>query len=159
MKKILSIIFYFAVSFSLYLLLVNSLTKSEVLVSTVISGTVGILMGLYYPISLKFLNPIRLFWILVYLPFFIKEVIIANFKIALIVLNPKMPINPKFIKGKINLKSNIGKLILANSITLTPGTLSADIKDDELLIHCVKVEDSAEHIILKFEKYISRITE
>ena len=62
-------------------------------------------------------------------------------------------------KGKTELFSPFGKLMLSSSITLTPGTLTVDVNKDEFSIHCVRSTQSAEQIMALFEKFIKRITE
>lgn len=99
---------------------------------------------------------ILIFW---YLPVFTWEMIKANIHVASIVLNPKMPIKPGIVKIKTNLKSPVARVWLANSITLTPGTLSLDIEGDYLYIHwiTVKAKDvkGATHEIAgKFERIL-----
>jgi len=78
------------------------------------------------------------------------------------VIQPAIPINPGIVSVKTELKSSIGKTVLANSITLTPGTLSVDISEDTLYIHWIDVkkkeEDGATEAIVKgFEKYLKVI--
>ncbi len=75
-----------------------------------------------------------------------------------------MPIKPGIVAIKTTLKGDISKLILANSITLTPGTFTLDIIDDTYLIHWIWVEsadmDEASKIIAhKFERYIKEFGE
>ncbi len=99
---------------------------------------------------------ILLFW---YLPVFTWEMIKANLHVALIVLNPKMPINPGIVKIKTNLKSPVARVWLANSITLTPGTLSLDIDEQYLYIHWITVgaedvEGATKEIAGTFEKIL-----
>lgn len=82
--------------------------------------------------------------------------------VAYRVLHPKRPINPGIVKIKTELKSDIGKLALANSITLTPGTMSVDVEGDHLYIHWIDVEDSSVEIASKkiskpFEKYLKKV--
>ena len=74
----------------------------------------------------------------------------ANFDVAARVLNPKLPLNPGFVKVKTNLEGNASKLFLANSITLTPGTLTMEVEGDSLYIHWIDVKSPEEK-----EKYIS----
>ncbi len=96
-----------------------------------------------YKIDLKL--PFRLFvFIVIYLPVFIWELIKANVDIARRVLSPKIPIKSGFVKVKTDLKGDFGKLTLANSITLTPGTLTVDVVEDELYVHCVEVPGGTE---------------
>ena len=72
-----------------------------------------------------------------YIPWLIYQIILANFHIARLALSPKMSalINPQLIRFKVNLKSDISKVTFGNSITLTPGTITADIQGDEFLVH------------------------
>ena len=84
--------------------------------------------------------------------------------VAYRVLHPKMPIKPGIVKVKTKLKTDIAKTFLANSITMTPGTLSVDIKDEFLYIHWIYVRDegmekATEIIVDKFEKHLKRIFE
>ncbi len=101
-------------------------------------------------------------FIVLYLPLFLWKLIVANVSLAKIVLNPKLPINPGFVRIKTGLDSDVSKLILANSITLTPGTLSVDVEEDELLIHWVDVKGSTQDDYFKeiskdFEKTLGGI--
>ncbi len=111
-----------------------------------------------YKIDIKF--PIRLLvFIIVYIPVFVVELIKANVDIARRVLSPTIPLNSGFVKVKTELDGDFAKLALANSITLTPGTLTVDVKGNELYIHCVDVpgETEEEHrkaISSKFERIL-----
>lgn len=67
----------------------------------------------------------------------IKEIIIANIQVAKIVLDPKMPIQASFFHYPIQLKKPMNQVIYANAITLTPGTLTVDTKDDYFVIHAL----------------------
>lgn len=89
----------------------------------------------------------------------IKEIFKSNFHVAKIVLSPKLKISPTVVTINTKLKSDTLKTILANSITLTPGTLTLDMTDDKLVIHCLEeksigdLENSIfENILLKKEE-------
>ena len=107
----------------------------------------------------------RIFWFLVYIPVFFYYVIVANIDVAYRVLHPKMPINPGIVKIKTNLKTDSGITALANSITLTPGTLTIDLTEDGFLyIHWINVkstdiEEATKHIGQRFEYFIAKIFE
>ena len=99
-----------------------------------------------------------------YIFVFIWEMIKANVDVARRVLSPKIPLNPGIIEIRTTLKTNVAKLALANSITLTPGTLTVDILDDKLYIHWIYVhtkdpEEAYRMIAAVFEKYIREIWE
>ena len=83
----------------------------------------------------------------------------SNLDVAFRVIKPSLPINPGIVKVKTKLKTPIGKMMLANSITLTPGTITVDIKDDTLYIHWIDVtstdiEEATKNIVVSFEKYL-----
>lgn len=112
----------------------------------------------------KLVQPARYFWFLVYLIVFIRECIKANLDVAYRVLHPAMPIRPGIVKVKTTLKSDLAKMLLANSITMTPGTISVDIIGDCLYIHWIYVKSEDPEVYTPiitgaFEKYIKRIIE
>ena len=63
------------------------------------------------------------------------EIFIANFHVAKIVLSRKMPIDPGFATIRNPLKKDLNKALYGNAITMTPGTLTVDMKDDEIIVH------------------------
>jgi len=126
-----------------------------IIVSTIISKNVD------YSFDLKILVKLLKF-IFIYIPLFIYKLVIANFDVAYRVLSPSLPINPGFVKVKTKLNGNIGKLTLANSITLTPGTLSIDVDDENIYIHWIDIngENNNEYkkeICGSFEKVLGGI--
>jgi len=104
------------------------------------------------------------YFIFYYLPALLWAIIKANFDVAYRVLHPKLPINPGIVKVKTNLKSDTALTFLANSITLTPGTLTVDIDTDNgvLYVHWIDVKDkdtkaATEIIVGRFEKILRNI--
>ena len=94
-----------------------------------------------------------------YYGYFFKELVKANLKLAAIVLSPALPIKPGIVKVRTDLKSRMGRLMLANSITLTPGTLTVELKDEWLYVHWVRVEsedieEATARIAAGFERYL-----
>lgn len=67
----------------------------------------------------------------------IKEIIMANCQMMKLIMNKKADIHPVMLKVKIPLKTNVARVLLANSITLTPGTITAELKDNCFTIHCI----------------------
>lgn len=84
-----------------------------------------------------------LFKYIKYLIWLLGQIIVANIQIALIVLNPKLPINPQIVIFKQKMDNPLAHLSLANSITLTPGTVTIDIDDDKYVIHALTDEAAA----------------
>lgn len=118
----------------------------QLIIGAVVALIVSAVMGSMFVTRPHMLfNPIRIFYFLFwYCPIFIWELVKANFDVAYRVIHPSMPIKPGIVRLKTELKSDTGLTFLANSITLTPGTLTVDInKDDGILyIHWINVVDS-----------------
>ena len=110
-------------------------------------------------------HPLRYWYFFAcYLPKFLWECIKANIDVAWRIIHPGLPINPGIVKVNTSLKSDTALTFLANSITLTPGTLSVDIDRDNgvLYIHWIDVkskdtEAASEIIVQRFEKILSKI--
>ena len=73
--------------------------------------------------------------VLFYIPWLLWQIVVASLQVTAVVLNPKMPIDPALLRFKTSLPNTSAKVILGNSITLTPGTITIRIKDDEFLVH------------------------
>lgn len=67
----------------------------------------------------------------------ILEILKANLGVMHLILSPAEEVEPKLVRFRTNLKSNLSRVILANSITLTPGTITVTLEEDEYLIHCL----------------------
>ena len=97
-----------------------------------------------------------------YLFVFLIELIKSNLDVARRVVSPSLPIKPGIVKVKTNLTSPMARMILANSITLTPGTLTVNIEGQYLYIHWIEVttidaQEASKKIVMKFEKYLEKI--
>jgi multicomponent Na+:H+ antiporter subunit E len=154
---------FFLILLVVWMLLTLNLTAVNVITGAVAALITTLLFGKYFVSNVrKFLQPLRYFWLLIYLFFFTWECIKANFDVAYRVLHPHMPIRPGIVKVKLGLKSDIARVMLANSITMTPGTISVDIVDDYLFVHWIYVssydpQEYSHRIAGKFEYYIKRI--
>ena len=153
----------FITAFILWLLLTWTLNWQHLLVGVVLAILVSLFFGnMFVEEPRKFFQIGRHLWFLVYIPIFLWECLKANFDVAYRVLHPMMPIKPGIVKIKTGLKTEMAKTCLANSITMTPGTLSVDIKGEYLYIHWINVrteetEAATKAIAGRFEKILSRI--
>lgn len=107
-------------------------------------------------------TPKVLFYYLLYFAVFLQELVKANLNVMRLVFQPKLDIHPGIVEIKTGLKSSLGRLALANSITLTPGTLVVDIRDDSLFVHWIDVKtknprEATEQIAARFEKLLKVI--
>lgn len=162
---------YFVLGFVLWMLLTWPIVDGRVDWQVVIAGVIAaaIVSLLFHEILPKehhvFISPVRIFWFLLYIPVFFYYVMIANLDVVYRALHPKMPIKPGIVKIKTKLKTESGITALANSITLTPGTLTVDLTDDGYMyIHWINVksddvEQASKDIASKFEWFLEKIFE
>ncbi len=85
--------------------------------------------------------PIHLGWrILTYWVWLAVEIVNASLDVARRILDPKLPIHPLLVRVKASQASELGQVIYANSITLTPGTVSMQVEGGEILVHAIARE-------------------
>jgi len=164
-------VIYFVLGFVLWMLLTWPVVDGHLDWQVVIAGLIAaaIVSLLFHDILPKehhvFISPVRIFWFILYIPVFFYYVMVANLDVVYRALHPQMPINPGIVKIKTRLKTESGITALANSITLTPGTLTVDLTDDGYLyVHWINVkstdiQQATEHIASKFEWFLEKIFE
>ena len=81
----------------------------------------------------------------------------ANIDLTKRLLNPKLPINPQMIRVTASQKGDLGRVIYANSITLTPGTVSVDMQDDKIVIHALTSEADDEDKSGEMDRRVTRL--
>lgn len=160
MIKAVRIIFSTVVLTLFYFVWTRNTNASDLLVTAGLAFIVSLIYRNY--LRSPILHPRKLIYAFFYIFFLFIEIIKSNIDVALRVIKPVIPINPGIVKVKTKLKTPMGRLILTNSITLTPGTLTVDIKDDILYIHWIDVKDkeesgATEKIVSNFEKYLEVI--
>ncbi len=105
-----------------------------------------VIAGLIYWFICKFLNYTpktdlilgkKLFQILYYVFILLKEIIKANFAVIKMIMSSKYEIEPAVVRFKTDLKTPTARILLANSITLTPGTITVSLDNDEYVVHCL----------------------
>jgi multicomponent Na+:H+ antiporter subunit E len=100
-----------------------------------------------------------IYGLLAYLYVLMKNLVISNLQINKRILSKNMNISEAIVAVETDLESDWKKLLLANSITLTPGTLTLDIKGNTLFIHTLQYEEGMDkkEIIKEFEDAIRKI--
>ena len=111
--------------------------------------------------SYKLLRPgknIRTFTnLILYIPWLLYKIVIANLDVAYRALHPKMPIDPRIVEFKSVLKSDLSLTTLANSITLTPGTITVDVKDRTYLVHALTSKAAEELLKGDMQARVARV--
>ncbi len=150
----------FATLLLFWLLLSGSLAIELVVIGVLIAGLVALTLSA----NLSYLSGYRFTAAsaaatLAYIAYFLKELIKANLAMATLVLKPSLPVRPAIVRVRTGLKNPVARLLLANSITLTPGTLSVEMKGEWLYIHWVvaeatEVDAATRAIAAGFERYL-----
>ena len=143
-----------------WLLLNGSLAIESVAIGVLVAGLVAVTLStnLSYLSGYRF-TPASFAATLGYVGYFLLQLVKSNLAMAGLVLTPDLPVRPAIVRVRTGLKNPIARLLLANSITLTPGTLSVEMKGEWLYIHWVvaeatEAEAATRAIAAGFERYL-----
>lgn len=160
-EKLSSVLF--ATLFLFWLMLNGSLAPDTLLVGAVASLAIAALFRDGFSFFTE-MRPTRAAVVagFRYFGYFFRELVKSNFRLAAIVISPRLPINPGIVKVRTRLESRMGRLMLANSITLTPGTLTVELDGEWLYVHWVNIESedveaATASIVSGFERYLEVI--
>ncbi|MBB43946.1 MAG: hypothetical protein CMM44_09315 [Rhodospirillaceae bacterium] len=104
-------------------------------------------------------HPLHLTWrALGYWTWLTIEIIKANIDVIKSVLSPKLNISPTMLRIRASQKSDLGQVIFANSITLTPGTLSVDVANNEILVHALSKSGADDLLSGKMNRRVTQMT-
>jgi multicomponent K+:H+ antiporter subunit E len=142
-----------------WLLLANSLTRGQLLLGAFLAAVLPLLTARFWPDRPHMHQP---FTLMRYLAVLLWDIVRANLTVARLVLGPTARLRPAFIHLPLDLGNDFAIAVLANTISLTPGTVSADISPDRrtLLIHALDVTDEARlvaHIKSRYEAPLKEI--
>ncbi len=94
-----------------------------------------------------------------YLPWLLKEVVLANLAVAKVILDPRLPIRPRILRVSASQKTQVGQVIYANSITLTPGTVTLDVRDGKFLVHALTTESAEGLLTGEMDRRVTHLEE
>jgi len=94
---------------------------------------------------------------LYYAPWLAREIAKSNWNVTKIILSPNMPMQRNMVTITAHSESQLGKVILANSITLTPGTVAVSMEDDQILVHALSFEGAAEDISGEMDRRVQAL--
>ncbi len=165
-RKNLSIsryLYTFFIVFLIWYAFTTSLQPAEIITGIVLSLVVAYITVVNFnccdPILI---TPSHIIYFIQYFFVFLVALVKANFDVARRVVNPKLPINPGIVSFETKLQNHFAKMVLANSITLTPGTLTIDVVGNKFYIHWIDVTTENKDEIYKeiaepFEKVLLKI--
>ena len=133
-----------------YTPLILSFMVVSVLFVAVLCRQMDVVDGESQPLDLTFTIPVYWVWL-------IKEVVVANIAVARCVWLGAGSISPSVIKVKANQKTDLGIVIYANSITLTPGTVSIDLEGNEITVHALTKESAADLLTGEMDRRVCRV--
>ncbi len=123
-----------------WLLLVNSTAPGQVLLGLALGWAIPLVTSPFWPGRTTIHSPLTLLRFLAVVAY---DILTANIAVARLILTPGRPVRPAFVVMPLTLRTDLAISLLANTICLTPGTVSARLSPDqrELLIHALDVED------------------
>jgi multicomponent Na+:H+ antiporter subunit E len=146
-QRLISVVLQFVLLFSFWLLLSGHYQAKYIVIGALAAGLVTLLSNDLFYLALRYgesaepkiqLVLLQLWRFLLYLPWLLSRIIMANIQVAYLVLHPKMPIDPGLLVFRTRMKKGIAQVTLANSITLTPGTITTSLENRRYIIHTLK---------------------
>ena len=146
-NRLLSIVLQFVILFAFWLLLSGRYQVKYIVIGIISAALVTFLTNdLFYfalrrgeKLGIKSRQIFLQIWrFILYIPWLVLQIILANVQVAYLVLHPKMPIEPVLLLFSTRMRKGIAQVTLANSITLTPGTITVSLEDGNYIIHTLK---------------------
>lgn len=130
----------FIAIFLIWILLNGNIAIKTVLLGVLFSALIYAFACLFLDFSFK--KDIRyckkFYLIIAYAFVLLYNIFIANFKVMKVIIDPKNKPEPDLVHFKTEIKSSFVKSLLANAITITPGTITVSINSDDVTVHCLK---------------------
>lgn len=139
-----------------FLLLTEKISLLNIVFAVAVAFVVSVISD-KSPFEKKYISARLLFKWIKFIGVLFVEVVKANIQVAMITLSKNMNIEPQIVTYNSKLSDELLLTILANVITLTPGTMTVDIKGSELLIHCLNTEYSESLNEMVLEDMLCRI--
>jgi|TARA_B110001454_G_scaffold13596_1_gene12336 multicomponent K+:H+ antiporter subunit E len=138
--------------FAVWLLLNNTVAPGHIVLATFLAIVIPLITSGMQDSQPSFHKPLVT---LRYVIMVIGDIIVANFEVAALVIGPNKKLNPAFIAVPIEIEHELPITILASTVSLTPGTVSAEISEDKqwLYVHVLHMTDKDELIALIKQRY------
>ena len=151
----------FLLGWLVWMLLAGTTSIDELIAGAFVSLLVTLLSGRHLVVysGVRF-TPAAVWHLVVFLLVFLRALVYANIDMARRVLSPSLPIRPAVVEVETQLQSVLGKLLLTNAITLTPGTLSIDVVGNLVTVHWVDcppgldLHGKTDAIVSQFERHL-----
>jgi multicomponent K+:H+ antiporter subunit E len=142
-----------------WLMLNNTMSLGHILLGTVLAVLIPMLCA---PLRVPHATIKRPLKAVSYILIVLKDIVVANFEVALLVIGPMRKIKPGFVAVPLDLNDTLAITILTSTVTMTPGTVSCDISKDRdwLYVHVLDMPENEQEVIdLIKQRYESRVKE
>ena len=137
--QLAGLLFVLLVSWALWSGIYKPLLLGLGVFSAILSAWLGLRMGFFrHAIPARVLLRLPAYWL-----WLLRDIVKSSLEVARVVLTPSLPISPTVIELTTEESTEAGKVILGNSITLSPGTVTIDVDGDRMLVHCLTREGAA----------------
>lgn len=146
-RRLTSVVLQFVILFTFWLILSGHYQAKYIVIGAISAGLVTFLTNDLTDSVLRYgerVEPkirsvfLQLLRFIAYLPWLLSRIIMANVQVAYLVLHPKMPIDPVLFLFRTRMRKGIAQVTLANSITLTPGTITVNLENGNYIVHTLK---------------------
>jgi multicomponent Na+:H+ antiporter subunit E len=152
MKNKASVFMVFSIMLLLWILL-SGFSLEELIAGTVAATIVSFMS--YHIFTWDRTYARRFLWLLAYMPYYIYAEMVSHAQVISMIFTGK--INPGIVEISNPHKSDYGTAALANSITMTPGTLTLEVAESNIYVHCIRMQKDKQSIIQGFERFLGRI--
>jgi len=123
-----------------WLLLNNSFDPGHIVLGLLLGYFIPLFTRSFWPERIRIRHPLTLFK---FIAVVLMDIVIANVIVAKLILGRNDSLQPGFMRINLDISSPVGISLLANTISLTPGTVSCDLSEDRrsLLVHALHIED------------------
>jgi len=165
-NRLFSIVLQFVILFIFWLLLSGRYEAKYIILGAISAALVTFLTNdLFYfvlqrgeRLGIKTRQVFLQMWrFLLYLPWLLLQIIMANLQVAYLVLHPRMPIEPVLLLFRTRMSKGIAQVTLGNSITLTPGTITTSLEDGNYIIHTLKPPLASSLVEGKMQNKIAKV--
>lgn len=145
--------------FAFWIAVSGSLAPATVALGALVAGITSIWARSVWDGTPPSLSIRRWGGLVLYLGYLLKSVVVAAVQVAEMVVSPHMGIDPRVITHRVRFERDISRVVYANSITLTPGTLAVDVVDDTFYIHCLDDRFAKDITSGELERRVARVFE
>ncbi len=146
--------------FAFWLLLTGSIAPGDIVLGLALSALLGYLTArLLWSSDAPTLSLRQTGRLVLYIPRLIVSIVKSALQVAEVVLDPRMPIKPVMVGHRTSFAREVSRVAYANSITMTPGTLTVDIEEETFHLHCLDERFATDIASGDLEQRIARIFE